>query len=996
MWRGAGNPSRGGRIPRAADARRRLRLLLGLFLVVLAVPIGVLLHRAYGQLDQEALHLLQRQATEVAARLEDLLGQPLALEEERPSAEYSFFNVLEGPWNQAGLRLSPLAEFPARPGVPGLLGHFQIHPDGGFHSPLLPDPASGANPANLGLADLPARQARVGEIRALLLRLGREAAAGPGPERRRKPGAVASLPEALAPAPVMARLSATEVAPKVAEDGPGTRDEKEARFDLLGNLFDRGASRQRAVSAPSAPVAPPAMAATQAPSLDRAKDRDRDKFQAKAIAKDAAMDPYAPAPSMDSARLPLGAATASKLAEAGREGRRDGQKEEKRALVAPAGEGFALAEADAEARGGPAESWAVEEEKKARTVNSAPAEQRYEQRKSRREKVALPDQQAAQALLAQGAVNATTARGTSAPPLPESSPPAAPALALAAPAAAPSAPMAPGASARALAQGRGSAASGPGGRAGLMADMDTSAGQGASAAGEPWPAPRKESSPAKRADPLAKAKGQAAPGQGPAAVNGVTSAGPIQASSAKEAGLVRKAEEVVATEEARRPETAQPQARARSPSPAVPAPAAANVVASAAANVAAPAAPAMVNVLPPVSLQTFESEVEPLVLLPIGEEHLCFFRRIWHPEGRYIQGFLVERAAFLAPLATAFQDSPLDPVATLRLTWRGQGIPMGGQDGAAAQGVLLHQRSLAPPLDGYILEIRASALPPPPGKPVLDGLALALALILVGGGAGLYLLGARQIALVEQQRNFVAAVSHELKTPLTSIRMYSEILRAGWITDEEKRREYYDFLFAEAERLSRLIHNVLSLARLGNREPPPPCKPHPVEGLLRLVAGKAATLTATAGFTLEVVPLAPAVRALAVLTDEDYVVQICINLVDNAVKFAQDAPERTVEMGAEARGGGAGPVREVVFYVRDHGPGVPKESRRRIFELFQRGSDEAARQRPGTGIGLALARQLAERMGATLVLADNRPGDGAGAAVGAGARFELILPIAPG
>ena len=81
----------------------------------------------------------------------------------------------------------------------------------------------------------------------------------------------------------------------------------------------------------------------------------------------------------------------------------------------------------------------------------------------------------------------------------------------------------------------------------------------------------------------------------------------------------------------------------------------------------------------------------------------------------------------------------------------------------------------------------------------------------------MYRLGVKQIRLTRQQQDFVSAVSHELKTPLTSIRMYGEILREGW-ADEEKKKTYYAYIHDESERLSRLISNVLQLARMTRNE----------------------------------------------------------------------------------------------------------------------------------------------------------------------------------
>ena len=90
------------------------------------------------------------------------------------------------------------------------------------------------------------------------------------------------------------------------------------------------------------------------------------------------------------------------------------------------------------------------------------------------------------------------------------------------------------------------------------------------------------------------------------------------------------------------------------------------------------------------------------------------------------------------------------------------------------------------------------------GAYLVNALAVLLSLLIPGVLYGVYRLGGGQIELAQERSNFVSAVSHELKTPLTSIRMYGEILRAGWVESEDKKRSYYDFIFFESERLSRL------------------------------------------------------------------------------------------------------------------------------------------------------------------------------------------------
>ena len=102
-----------------------------------------------------------------------------------------------------------------------------------------------------------------------------------------------------------------------------------------------------------------------------------------------------------------------------------------------------------------------------------------------------------------------------------------------------------------------------------------------------------------------------------------------------------------------------------------------------------------------------------------------------------------------------------------------------------------------------------------PAGIVMYWTAAVLGLALVAGFFGVYWIGMRQIQLLRQQQDFVSAVSHELKTPLTSIRMYSELLREGW-TAEEKKGVYYDYIYEESERLSRLIANVEPLITMSD------------------------------------------------------------------------------------------------------------------------------------------------------------------------------------
>ena len=195
----------------------------------------------------------------------------------------------------------------------------------------------------------------------------------------------------------------------------------------------------------------------------------------------------------------------------------------------------------------------------------------------------------------------------------------------------------------------------------------------------------------------------------------------------------------------------------------------------------------------------------------------------------------------------------------------------------------------------------------------------------------------------------------------------ARLLREGW-ADETKKRSYYDFIYTEAERLSRLIGNVLRLSRLTRGNSDLDLKPHAVGELIDNASSKVANAIERAGFELEVVRDIDA-DAATVLADADAFCQIVINLVDNALKFSARADRKTVTLGTRLQSNAT-----VAVTVRDYGPGVPPKQLRRIFELFYRG-EGAVTSAPGFGLGLPVARALARQHDGDLHL-DPRPGGG--------------------
>ncbi len=375
-------------------------------------------------------------------------------------------------------------------------------------------------------------------------------------------------------------------------------------------------------------------------------------------------------------------------------------------------------------------------------------------------------------------------------------------------------------------------------------------------------------------------------------------------------------------------------------------------------------------------IRTFESEIDPFEFSRLESGHFVLYRKVWRNGQRNIQGLLIEQKAFLdGMLERAFRATALSRMSDLIVAFQGDVInAFNGQTAgdyrssrSELSGALLYQTRLNAPLGGVELIFSINRLPAGPGGTLITWVAVLLVLVLCGGFLLLYRLGLGQIRLARQQQDFVSAVSHELKTPLTSIRMYGEMLREGWAS-EAKKREYYDFIHDESERLTRLINNVLQLARLtrnGLRLNPAPCA---VSELMDILRSKITSQAERAGFELALACAADAAAA-TLHVDQDGFTQIFINLVDNAIKFSAKASRRAIDIGCvRQRDGG------VVFSVRDYGPGIPRDQMRKIFKLFYRSESELTRETVGTGIGLALVNQLAAAMQGKVDVVNVEPG----------------------
>jgi len=255
----------------------------------------------------------------------------------------------------------------------------------------------------------------------------------------------------------------------------------------------------------------------------------------------------------------------------------------------------------------------------------------------------------------------------------------------------------------------------------------------------------------------------------------------------------------------------------------------------------------------------------------------------------------------------------------------------------------------------------------------LAGAVVAVGLVLAGLAVYFYRENTREMREAAQRITFVNQVSHELKTPLTNIRMYAELLEAGLPDEDEKVRRRLDVIVSESQRLSRLIGNILSFSRKQRHElalhPRRDVVDEVVEAVLEhfrpslKAHGIDVTLDAQAGQQVQL--------------DRDALEQILGNLFNNVEKYA--ASGGVLNITTRQRDG------RTVVTVADRGPGIPHVQRERIFLPFHRISNKLTDGVAGTGIGLSIARDLARLHGGDLVVLPTNEG----------AVFELRIATPP-
>jgi signal transduction histidine kinase len=232
----------------------------------------------------------------------------------------------------------------------------------------------------------------------------------------------------------------------------------------------------------------------------------------------------------------------------------------------------------------------------------------------------------------------------------------------------------------------------------------------------------------------------------------------------------------------------------------------------------------------------------------------------------------------------------------------------------------------------------------------------------------------REIRRNEQQDAFINAVTHELKTPVASIRLYLETLQTRAV-DEEKRKDFYRIMLDDSSRLLETIEQILRTGRIGHTSRKPNLSRVDLSGLVEECVTRARTLHNLPDESLSYEPGFP----MTIVADLDEVRAAVSNLVDNAVKYSGTNVKVSVEVGATDE-------KHVCVRVCDQGAGIPKTELKQIFKRFYRARVPASPRVPGTGLGLYIVRSVAKRHGGRAWAESEGPGRGS--------TFVLKLPIA--
>ncbi|QTA79853.1 Histidine kinase/HSP90-like domain-containing protein [Desulfonema limicola] len=373
-----------------------------------------------------------------------------------------------------------------------------------------------------------------------------------------------------------------------------------------------------------------------------------------------------------------------------------------------------------------------------------------------------------------------------------------------------------------------------------------------------------------------------------------------------------------------------------------------------------------------------EAELDPMQSVFITQKQIYIFRRIVINNQVFRQGFVINPLLFLEyMIQNHFIKQPMAGFTHLELRVRNRGITTGLKSaGIAAKnpGFLL-EHTFPRPFSFLYATLTCEKIPRSAGRKTLNFMVAGLAGIMFLGLFFIYRSAMIIAELSERKSKFVSSVTHELKTPLTNIRMYIEMLEQGIAGSPDREQEYFRILGSESSRLSRLINNILEFSKLEKKHMCLNMKKGGFEEVIGEVRDVMGQNIFNSGFKLNV----ENINIRPFFYDREVMIQVLINLIENSMKFGRDSEIKEISIRVYDE------KKWVNISVSDTGPGIPQKALKKVFEDFFRVESALIQNTRGTGIGLAFVKKAVSAMGGKVSAANNQ---------GPGCTISILLPSA--
>ena len=377
----------------------------------------------------------------------------------------------------------------------------------------------------------------------------------------------------------------------------------------------------------------------------------------------------------------------------------------------------------------------------------------------------------------------------------------------------------------------------------------------------------------------------------------------------------------------------------------------------------------LVRLINTESTHSMEAEIDFFQAI-VDSNYIIFHRTVRRGPDVFIQGFIVEARAYLTNLVKneiekykgVTKGNQQDPLVLAFFHKNKAFVAFGERNNITTE---LLSESLQAPLSD--IKFKMYTTQRAPGGEFVLFIGFLMLAVLAIGLISIYHVTQSRVKLAAKRQDFVSAITHELKTPLTAIKMYAELLQNSWVASEEKKQKYYGQIASEADRLSRLIQNVLNLSKLdGNRWNVQLRMDKPKKVLDDFISTYSKNVEKQ-GFELTVSSDTDADN-ISIMIDRDAIMQILMNLVDNSLKFSKNADYKMINVELRIKG------TDMYLAVRDYGPGIPPNEMKKVFQEFYRVENEMTRQTSGTGIGLSMVKKLCTLCNMNIELENANPG----------------------